>query len=126
LVGARAVVGRDEAVAAIAVRPSLDTSFVQSILDGTGVAGHVALLAGRFGEASPLLEEATRDCYALDVPFMPYQASYDLGAAREATGDAPGACDAYAHVLAAWGKATPRSVTAERAREAMRRLACSR
>jgi serine/threonine-protein kinase len=50
----------------------------------------------------------------------------DLGRALEQTGDTAGACAAYARVLAKWGTAKPRSITADAAREGVRRLRCPR
>jgi serine/threonine-protein kinase len=47
-----------------------------------------------------------------------------LGQALEQTGDREGACTAYGAVLARWGAAKPRSVTAEKARARARALAC--
>jgi serine/threonine-protein kinase len=48
----------------------------------------------------------------------------DLGQALEATGDATGACGAYRKVLARWGNAKPKSVTADKARARSKALRC--
>jgi hypothetical protein len=47
-----------------------------------------------------------------------------LGEAREATGDAAGACAAYDAVRAQWLHAKPRSVTTEEAARRAKALAC--
>jgi serine/threonine-protein kinase len=90
-----------------------------------GVVGRTYLLAGRTDEALPLLERATRSCRALELPLEHTRAFLSLGAAREAKGDAAGACAAYALVLARWEKASPRSITAQKARERARVLGCA-
>jgi serine/threonine-protein kinase len=45
-----------------------------------------------------------------------------LGMALDATGDRAGAARAYDEVLSRWGRAKPRSITAEKARAARERL----
>jgi hypothetical protein len=52
-------------------------------------------------------------------------AQLDLGTALERRGDTKGACDAFGDVLALWGNATPRSASADVAREGIRRLRCA-
>jgi serine/threonine-protein kinase len=92
----------------------------------TGVSlGHVDLLAGRAAEAIPLLRGIVNDCLAMTTPVEHVQARMDLAAALEQTGDLPGACESYARVVAQWGHARPRSVTAEAARKAIKRLQCA-
>jgi hypothetical protein len=49
-------------------------------------------------------------------PMTWMSAQLELGQALEAKGDRPGARAAYERVLERWGKAKPRSLTAERAR----------
>jgi len=93
--------------------------------------GHVLLLAGRAAEASRYLEEAAYACRTLygfstfssEVPII--RAAFDLGQAREALGDKAAACAAYSRVLARWGHATPRSITAEKARTRSTALRCT-
>jgi serine/threonine-protein kinase len=58
------------------------------------------------------------------VPHV--QAEEELGEALAATGDTAGACAEYESVIDLWGRAKPRSVTAERAREQARRLGCTK
>jgi serine/threonine-protein kinase len=88
--------------------------------------GLTYLHAGRTGEAITWLEQATKSCTALQFPVKHTQAHLWLGQAREAAGDKPGACAAYQVVLARWGRAKPRSVTADKARERVRALACAK
>jgi Thioesterase superfamily len=73
-------------------------------------------LTGKSAEALPLLLRAARRCGALVEPFVTTQAQLYPGMAREATGDKAGAAAAYQAVLKRWGRARPRSLTAERAR----------
>jgi eukaryotic-like serine/threonine-protein kinase len=93
---------------------------------GSAVAGHVSLLAARYEEAERLLATAARTCDALSEPFYSVRAAYELGLAREGLGKPDGACEAYRGVLARWGAAKPRSVTADKARERMKALGCAR
>ena len=86
--------------------------------------GRTLVLAGRAAEGIPHLEKAARHCGRLGDAFAHPQAELELGVAREATGDAERACDAYRAVVAQWGNAKPRSVTATRARARLRALDC--
>jgi serine/threonine-protein kinase len=94
------------------------------------ILGRVLLLAGRTEDARTRLQAAATTClftgggdvetHALDR----VRAALDLGRAREALHDAPGACAAYQSVIDRWGGARPRSATATTARDARRRLHC--
>lgn len=66
--------------------------------------GRTLALAGEYAQAIPILENALNICTSADpLPwYMPQVAL--LGRAREATGDKPGACQAYMRVLERWGK----------------------
>jgi serine/threonine-protein kinase len=86
--------------------------------------GRTHLLADKVDEAIVELGRASRACRALSDPFLAAQSARLLGDALAKKGDAPGACAAYASVIARWGHATPRSVTAEAARDGMKRLLC--
>jgi tetratricopeptide (TPR) repeat protein len=101
----------------------------QSGLYGFGMVdayvGHAYLLAGRPDEAVAYLDHATRACTGLSEQFDQVHAQWDLGVALEQRGDVAGACTAYRGVVAKWGHATPRSETAETAKDAMRRLSCT-
>jgi hypothetical protein len=92
---------------------------------GDAFVGKTYALAGRPGDALPYLRRAAASCLALEHPFEHTEAHLWLGQALAATG-APReeACAAYGVVLSRWGRATPRSVTAERARAAWRALGC--
>jgi hypothetical protein len=63
-----------------------------------------------------------RSCAAVSDPWSSVMSSLYLGMALEATGDRDGAAEAYRAVLARWGRAKPRSVTADTARERLRAL----
>ncbi|MFI5297920.1 MAG: hypothetical protein ACHREM_07450 [Polyangiales bacterium] len=81
----------------------------------TAPLGQVFALAGRYQEAIPVLEGVTQACDQLRIESI-VGSWYYLGLAREKTGDIHGARAAYEKVLARWGSAKPRSVTADRAR----------
>jgi serine/threonine-protein kinase len=89
-----------------------------------GAMGHVYLLAGRTDDAIEHLKRAAVGCDMFDSPVEHVRASLDLGTALEQKGDVAGACDAYQKVLAVWGNAKPRSVTADAARARTKVLAC--
>jgi eukaryotic-like serine/threonine-protein kinase len=88
--------------------------------------GNVYFLAGRMDEAAPLVERGAATCLAFERPVDHVHAQLLLGTVREARGDRQGACAAYAAVLARWGDARPRSVTADRARARQKALGCAR
>ena len=97
----------------------------EAALSASGATGHLLLLAGKPEVAIPHLRRQARDCWSLREIFEDVRALLDLGIALEATGDAAGACDAYGQLLARWGHATPRSVSAEAARAGVKRLHCA-
>jgi tRNA A-37 threonylcarbamoyl transferase component Bud32/tetratricopeptide (TPR) repeat protein len=86
--------------------------------------GLVDLSSGRLEDAIATLGRAAASCTVLTNPIRHVRALEELGEARELSGDTTAACDAYARTLAAWGKATPRAVTAERARARAKALRC--
>jgi len=86
--------------------------------------GRTFLLAGRAVDAVTWLERATATCYLLGRPMQHVHAVLALGDARAAKGDKAGACAAYGEVLARWGKAKPRSTSAEQARAKREALGC--
>ncbi len=90
----------------------------------TAAEGHVRMLAGDVAGALPLLEHGAGVCLALTHPVERVRAQLDLAQAREASGDHDGACKAYASVVAHYGAAKPRSVTAEQAKARAAHLAC--
>ncbi len=86
--------------------------------------GNTYLLAGRTDDALRLLERASASCLALEFPVAHTRANLWLGRAREAKHDTAGACQAYGVVLSRWGKAVPRSVSADEARARSKTLGC--
>lgn len=82
-------------------------------------------MSGSLDEALRILEAATKTCDALVIPFEHTRAWLELGLTKEAKRDTAGACAAYAVVIERWGKANPRSVTADEARARRRALACA-
>jgi tetratricopeptide (TPR) repeat protein len=85
--------------------------------------GSAYALGGRYAEAVPLLEQFVGGCWEL-VKVLQFQRSrYLLGLSREKTGDIAGAKQAYDSVIARWPNAKPRSVTVEKARAGLARLA---
>jgi serine/threonine-protein kinase len=92
---------------------------------GDAYIGETYFLAGRASEALPGLRRAASSCLALHKPFEHTQVHLALGQALAASGQRDEACAAYAVVLARWGKARPRSTTAEKARSLARALGCS-
>jgi serine/threonine-protein kinase len=112
----------DEAIAAFGKLPPGSLSKRTIRLHGERL-GKMYLLAGRVDEALPFLLPENQPCRA---PGDGHALSFYLGLAREQKGDKDGACAAYAKVLAPWGKARPRSVTADQARARARALGCAR
>ncbi|WP_394840728.1 serine/threonine-protein kinase [Pendulispora brunnea] len=86
--------------------------------------GRAYLLAGRIDDATKSLQAAARWCDVLYQPIVHTRAVALLGRALEIKGDTRGACAAYNQVLARWGAARPRSVTAEEVKVRARALAC--
>jgi hypothetical protein len=87
--------------------------------------GLVYLRAGHPRDAIAPLTRASRSCSAFDYPVEQVVAFVHLGRAREATGDRESACTAYGAVVARWGHAAPRSVSADEARARRRALGCA-
>jgi eukaryotic-like serine/threonine-protein kinase len=87
--------------------------------------GRTFFLGGRNDEALEYLKSAADSCLAIDHPIAHTRAQHWRGLALERAGETDRACASYATVLARWGRAKPRSVTAERARERSRALKCS-
>ena len=90
----------------------------------SAAVGHVDLLAGRTDDALVALREATTSVSGFAFPVEHTRAFFDLGQALERANDPKQACVAYGHVLARWGDAQPRSVTAEAARRRLTALRC--
>ncbi len=118
---ARVARTREEAVAALAVRPPLEQLPGAFHLD---VVGRVSALAERTEEAATQLSLAAGHCMVLDQPFAVVRASLALGELQEQIGDGAAACASYARVLQRWGSAKPRSVTADEALARAAKLGC--
>jgi eukaryotic-like serine/threonine-protein kinase len=115
----------DQAAAALTALPTLGGPPVfLPTYPATAPLGKVRLLAGDAAGAVEPLRRATATCTVLDEPIGYQHAWQDLGAALRATGDTAGACAAYGEVLARWGRAKPKSVTADDARAARKALGC--
>jgi eukaryotic-like serine/threonine-protein kinase len=85
--------------------------------------GKVYERAGRFHEAEAPLRATTASCTALRYPIDQTRAFLDLGTALEVE-DPTAACEAYSIVVARWGAAKPKSVSAGQARRRMDALHC--
>jgi len=93
---------------------------------GDAYAGRAFFLAGRTPEALPYLERAARSCLAVESPFEHTQVQLDLGQALGQVGRHDEACASYGVVLARWGAARPRSVSADKARALAAAEGCAR
>jgi serine/threonine-protein kinase len=116
---------RFEAEEAVAKLPELLPLTLDWDIDGDAVLAKAYHLAGRTDEALPYLARAAGACFALDMPIETTRASFMLGQARAEKGDKAGACAAYATVIERWGKAKPKSVTAEAAKQAASSIGCA-
>ena len=86
------------------------------------VLGKTRALAGDFAAAKVPLLRAANSCSALSESVVVTSAAFYLGLALEGLGDRNGARAAYERVVERWGRAKPRSVTAEKARTRLRAL----
>jgi serine/threonine-protein kinase len=101
-----------------------------------GALGRVYFLAGQAERAIPLLRAEASWC--VNPPMQGFEPGgvvwhlarlrdfWFLGQALEQQGDTEGACRAYGAVLDRWGRATPRSLTADNARARASALRCKR
>ncbi len=115
----------DEAKAALALLPDYGGSFppvIEAYPDALADVGRVRLLAGEADAAVKVLRLVVANCDILERPLTIVRAREQLGEALEQMGDKAGARDAYRAVLARWGSAKPKSVTAERARSRLKAL----
>jgi serine/threonine-protein kinase len=85
-------------------------------------AGRTLALAGAFAEALAPLRRVTSSCLVLADPVARTWAELYLGTALEGTGDKEGARAAYGKVVERWGKAKPRSITADKAKKRLAAL----
>ncbi len=86
--------------------------------------GQLYFLAGDLDQAHKYLLDGTSQCRLLYDPIPHLQAYELLGRVYEARKETEQACRSYATVLGRWGQATPRSVTATRARKRFQALHC--
>ena len=120
-----AVQTEEEAKAALGELADYGPGYEQVSFFVDPIGAHVLLLAGKADEAIAILTQESKRCRALEYPFAHTRAHLWLGQALETKGDKAGACAAYGVVLARWGNAQPRSVTAEKARERVKALGCT-
>jgi serine/threonine-protein kinase len=116
---------RDQAEAALRAQPEFGALplFVPTFSAGV-LAGHAYRLAGRTDDALAALRRGVASCTVLGEGIRSTRGSFELGQVLETSGDTAGACDAYRVVLARWGHAKPRSVTADHARARWNALGC--
>ena len=105
---------REDAVHALEEAPRFGgiPEFTPHVL-GDAYVGTTYYLAERAADALPYLRRAARSCVAVESPFEHTRVHLVLGQALADTGDRAGACAAWGVVLARWGRARPRSVTAD-------------
>jgi serine/threonine-protein kinase len=72
------------------------------------------------------LEQSIRHCPVYSNIRWHVRTHLWLGQAKEQKGDKAGACAAYCVALDSWGKAKPRSVTADQAPARAKALGCER
>jgi serine/threonine protein kinase/tetratricopeptide (TPR) repeat protein len=115
---------RDDGVAALEALPEMGgpPTFAPTIATQACV-GRAYLLAGHVDEAIAPLRAGAATCTVLNENLTNTRGWHDLGVALEAS-DRDGACKAYGVVLARWGHAKPRSVTADDARARSKALGC--
>ena len=115
-----------EAREALAARPRFGRTYEHDDDDHDFAAvGRTYLLGGMVDEALPELESAAKNCaWLYGHPIEHMRAWFFLGEARAAKGDKEGACRAHDSLIERWGRAKPRSVTADRARARRIALGC--
>jgi serine/threonine-protein kinase len=99
--------------------PSMRTANIEERIGGA------KLLASDVQGAVGHLRHAVGMCTPILYPFQVVWAEAHLGDALAMQGDVRGACAAYKAVLARWGSARPRSVTADATRLRAKVLACT-
>ncbi|MFO0754989.1 MAG: protein kinase [Byssovorax sp.] len=93
----------------------------QASVDMLGALARAHLLAGDADQSIEISRLRVKHCYgAFDLPH----AWMTMAQALEKKGDKAGACEYYGKVLERWGKARPKSVTADKARDLSRALSC--
>jgi serine/threonine-protein kinase len=132
LVGLRAEVAGDAPSSRVALEGFRDaqtfaggSNDVETDAVARYLRGKARWLTGDVEGAIADLEIASHYCLFEENPFVQPRAALLLGSIRESQHDQPAACAAYATVLARWGDAKPRSVTADEARARRKALGCS-
>jgi serine/threonine-protein kinase len=115
---------RDDAATALTEEPKYGMPAFTPFVAGDAYIGKVYLLADRPAEALPYLRRATRACIGVESPVQHTQAHLALAQALVATGVREEACAPLQVVLDRWGRAKPRSVTADKARALARSVGC--
>jgi eukaryotic-like serine/threonine-protein kinase len=121
--GAETANDAEEALSALPAFSPLPTFTPQSVTPA--FLGKVYVRAKRFQDAEAPLKAVTKSCTTFRYPVEHTRAFLDLGTALEPS-DPKGACDAYATVVARWGAAKPKSVSAMQAKKRMDALHCAR
>jgi serine/threonine-protein kinase len=108
----------EDARAAVEVMPKARSRAVDSGRFATVdlAMGRTYALAGLSDQALAPLRRAASPCLVLTDPVEKTEAQFYLGMALEGAGDKEGAREAYRKVVARWGKANARSITAEKAK----------
>jgi serine/threonine-protein kinase len=114
----------DEARDALAALPRFTLSAYEGSVEPEWTMGNVLKLAGHNDEAEPHLRRSVSACFRWHELPAHQRASLALGEILEAKGDKAGACTSCLEVLAHWGSAKPRSVTADAARAHAKKLGC--
>ena len=125
---AAAVVTREDALGAVAVLPEYSPlpDFLPNGALPRASVGRTLWLAGREEEGIKWLEQASISCNIANRPLEWIRAHAWLAEALEKSGDKKGACAAHDVVLAHWGNAKPRSITADWSKARARSLGCER
>ena len=110
-----------EAVAALAHFPAPLAPDVSTPTNAASV-GHVFAKAGDLERAVPYLKRAVAGCYPMNGFTYLMRARLELGDALVALGHPDEARPHYQAIIDRWGDAKPRSVTADAARAALKKL----
>jgi tetratricopeptide (TPR) repeat protein len=114
-----------EAKSALARRPARLHPGDLMGADAFGAAiGSALYRAGEIDEALPWLRAARDSCWPWTGYLFLLRARLDLADLEERRGARGEACAIYADILTRWGKAKPRSKTADEARKKVKELGC--
>lgn len=90
------------------------------------VIGRVLAANGERKRGLGYLRAVTRSCLGLENPFAVARALRVMGELHEAVGEGDAARHAYDQLIQRWGRASPRSRSAEAAKAGLKRLAAKR